>query len=219
MLTLFWHSEAMTNSVRISHLGASYFFTARLSDQNSDLLVQKITHLRAAMRGMLSRYVTRIDAIVVLPSVVHMIMTLPEHDTDVEGRWDMLQSLFARDAIPAAATDGAALHAKHANLWQSRVRIQRLQSDEDFAAHRDLILMAPVHYGLAQDPKNWPHSSIHRDIAAGLQVPTAPSAYSEYITKITQPVEQGADRDFLAMGFGPGRLGAMDDAPLVAASG
>lgn len=210
----------MTNSVRISHLGASYFFTARLSDQSSDLLVQKISHLRAAMRGMLSRYVTRIDAIVILPNVVHMIMTLPKHDTDVDGRWDMLQSLFARDVNSGAAPEGTALHAKHANLWQSRVRIQRLHSDEDFAAHRDLILMAPVHYGLEQDPEAWPHSSIHRDIAAGLRVPSAASpGYSDYVNKIVHPVEKDVDRDFWVFGSETRYLVTTDDAPRVAASG
>jgi putative transposase len=37
-----------------------------------------------------------VDAIVVLPEHLHVLMTLPKDDTDYSGRWRKIKSLFSR---------------------------------------------------------------------------------------------------------------------------
>ena len=75
-------------------------------------------------------------------------------------------------------------------------------SDEDFAAHRDLVLTAPVQYGLASSPTDWAHSSVHRDIAMGLQVPQTASAFVEHISSCANPVDQVAFAQVEDFGWG-----------------
>ena len=216
MLTLFCDKMRMTDSPCTSFLGASYFFTARLADQTSDLLVREIEHLRRATRGMLHRFPTRMDAVVVLPSVIHMIWTLPADDSQVDARWQMMKDLFVH-AIPVSdKTEAARLHPRSDGIWQNGVRVQRLRSDEDFAAHRDLVLTAPVQYGLASSPTDWAHSSVHRDIAMGLQVPQTASAFIEHISSRANPVEQVAFAQVEDFGWGSDLV---DDPMPLAASG
>jgi len=64
--------------------GATYFFTVNLQNRKSKLLIQYqyIDPLRSAFRHAKHHYPFTIDAIVILPDHLHMIMTLPEDDAN-----------------------------------------------------------------------------------------------------------------------------------------
>lgn len=76
--------------------GGTYFFTVRLADAESDALVRCIADLRRAMRHTLNHHPLRIDAIAVLPAVIHTIWTLPADRAGYSNRIGMLKAKFSR---------------------------------------------------------------------------------------------------------------------------
>src|SRR5256885_11156838 len=76
--------------------GGTYFFTVTLADRRSTILVDHIAALREAFRTARRERSFAIDAIVILPEHLHVLMTLPQNDTDYSGRWRRIKSMFAR---------------------------------------------------------------------------------------------------------------------------
>lgn len=151
--------------------GGTYFFTARLRDRDSTLLVDEVGRLRHAMRQTKTRYPFTIDAVVILPSVIHTIWTLPAHDDDYRNRWAMVKSIFARD-LPAPQFPGSPqIKRCEKGIWQRRFWDHVIVNPEDKATHAKFIHDAPVQAGLVARPQDWPFSSIHREIALGRVIP------------------------------------------------
>ena len=67
--------------------GGTFFFTVTLADRRSSALVAYIDDLRAAFRVARAERPFAVDAVVVLPDHLHVLMTLPEGDADFSGRW------------------------------------------------------------------------------------------------------------------------------------
>ncbi len=73
-----------------------HFFTVRLCDPTSDLLIRHIDLLRLSVRlSQLKHGFTILDA-VILPDRLHMIWALPPQDNDFSLRWQAVKSTFAR---------------------------------------------------------------------------------------------------------------------------
>jgi putative transposase len=66
--------------------GGTYFFTVTLADRSAQTLTEHISHLRHAVRQTRSSQPFGIDAIVVLPDHLHVVMTLPDGDADYPNR-------------------------------------------------------------------------------------------------------------------------------------
>ena len=58
--------------------GGTFFFTVTLADRTSQALVGRVDALRAAMRNPRSSHPFTIDAVVVLPDHLHIVLTLPD---------------------------------------------------------------------------------------------------------------------------------------------
>ncbi|MGJ8618032.1 MAG: REP-associated tyrosine transposase [Sulfitobacter sp.] len=170
----------MSDYIRRRSPGGTFFFTIRLADRNSDLLIRQITDLRRAMRGTLERHPFHIDAIAVLPSVIHTIWTLPDGDSDYPNRVGMLKSRFSRSQPMPAHRTLTQIRRGEKAIWQRRYWEHQIRDAADLARHRDLIYQSPVHAGLCPTPQDWPHSSLHRDLAKGAPAP--------------QPIGHGAAR-------------------------
>jgi putative transposase len=79
-------------------LGGTFFFTLTLTDRASRVLIERIDGLRTAMRDIRRSRPFEIDAIVVLPDHLHIIMTLPGGDADYTNRWRLIKRKFT-DAV------------------------------------------------------------------------------------------------------------------------
>jgi putative transposase len=131
-----------------------FFFTLRLRDSSSNLLVERIDVLRAATRLCLKRWPTVIDAAVVLPNRLHMIWLLPPNDLDHARRWRLIRSTFARHvAAPPVAAQ---------MIWQRDVWYHAIRDRADLDLHRHLIATAPVTAGLVRQPGDWPYGSLQQ---------------------------------------------------------
>ena len=146
--------------------GTTYFLTAMLHDRGTRLLLDHIEPLRAAFRCATTLNPFRIDAVVVLPDHLHLLMTLPEGDADASARLQTIQRRFvfglaqAREPMRKGAR-------RDADVWQRRSRELAVRDDRDFARHVAYIHHDPVKHGLVAAAREWPHSSFHRFVKDG----------------------------------------------------
>lgn len=154
----------MSNDRRLLVPGGTYFFTVRLQDQASDLLVSHIELLRDAMRLCRKRWPFEIEAAVVLPSKAHMIWTLPEGDADFSKRWRMIKSTFSRHAPHPDYVSPNQAKRGDKSIWQRVLWEHLIRDADDLAVHMHLIRSAPIHAGLVQRASDWPFTSLHHQM-------------------------------------------------------
>ena len=142
-------------------LGGTYFFTVNLHDPRRRLLVERIEALRAAMREVRARHPFVIDAWVVLPNHLHFIWTLPDGDRAYPMRWPRIKTRFTV-RIAATGTD----RIWHRGYWEHTIR-----DETDYANHVAYIFHNPVKHGYVARVRDWPYSSFHRAVAAGVVPP------------------------------------------------
>jgi len=146
--------------------GGTFFFTVTLANRRSSMLVDHVKALRFAFRVARNERPFTIDAIVVLPDHLHVVMTLPPEDADFSGRWRRIKGHFSSQLIAA----GVPLK-RHTNgdlsLWQRRFWEHTIR-DGDFARHVDYIHFNPVRHGLVSRVRDWPHSSFHAYVRQGI---------------------------------------------------
>ena len=145
----------------------TWFFSLRLADPRSDLLVREVGLLRHVVSLAMKRRPFVIEAAVVLPAQLHMIWTLPEGDTDYPARWRMIKSGFsAHMPTPQHLADRPDARGGK-GIWQRRFWDYQIRDAADLARHRRMIVEAPVLAGLAARPQDWALSSVHRDLRSG----------------------------------------------------
>jgi putative transposase len=158
----------MPNYRRLRVPGGTCFFTVNLLDRRQSLLVDHIDSLRAAFVD--ARHAQSFDvlAMVVLPDHLHCLWRLPEGDADNAGRWSRIKTGFSRRIGPAGTRSESRTKRRERNVWQRRFWERLIVDDEDLQRHIDYIHFNPVKHGHAVRASDWPHSSIHRYIAAGI---------------------------------------------------
>ena len=152
--------------------GASYFFTLPLAERHgNDRLVRHVDDLRQAFAAVRVRHPFDIEAIVVLPDHLHAIWRMPAEDGDYAKRWRLIKGAFSR-AVPAGERVSASRQRRaERGIWQRRYWEHQIRDEEDLARHVDYIHFNPVKHGLVARARDWPHSSFHRFVAAGLLHP------------------------------------------------
>jgi putative transposase len=147
--------------------GGTYFFTVTLADRTSRALVEHADALRAAMQSTRLERPFTIDAVVILPDHLHIVMTLPAEDADYANRWRLIKRRFTH-AVTRSGTRVAHHASGEAALWQRRFWEHTIRDDSDFERHVDYIHFNPVRHGLVARVRDWPHSSFHRFVQQGL---------------------------------------------------
>jgi putative transposase len=136
-------------------------------DRRSSALVDHVDKLRDAFRVTRAERSFTVDAIVILPDHLHVIMTLPDADADFSGRWRRIKSHFTHRLVAS----GAPVPRNHRGefaLWQRRFWEHTIRDDSDFERCTDYIHFNPVKHGLAASPSDWPYTSLHRYVRAGV---------------------------------------------------
>ena len=147
--------------------GGTYFFTVTLADRRSALLTDAIDDLRRAYSIATQRMAFRTVAICVLPDHLHAIWTLPQGDSDYFRRWSLIKSQFSM-AIPAPDRSGSKTRRREKGIWQRRFWEHQLRNETDLNRHIDYIHHNPVKHGLVARVADWPYSSFHRFVRAGV---------------------------------------------------
>ncbi|HEX5362758.1 MAG TPA: transposase [Gallionella sp.] len=158
----------MTNYRRSNVAGACYFFTVNLADRQQSLLTDNIALLRNAFEYTRERHPFVIDAIVILPDHLHAIWTLPEGDRDFALRWRLIKTVFSRGLPLGERRSDSRQEKGERGIWQRRYWEHLIRDDADYARHVDYIHINPIKHGLALRVADWPHSSFHRFVQAGV---------------------------------------------------
>ena len=126
--------------------GGTFFFTATLYDRRSSALVDHVDKLRGAFRVTRLESPFTVDAIVILPDHLHVIMTLPEGDSDYSGRWRRIKSVFTHRVV-ASGTPVPHNHRGEFALWQRRFWEHTIRNDTDFERCADTSISIPSSTG------------------------------------------------------------------------
>lgn len=159
----------MSKYTRLIVPGGTYFFTVRLEERGSRLLLDKVDLLRSAVRSCMANRPFEIDTAVVLPDHLHMIWRLPPGDIAFSARWRQIKSTFSRHVERPAYVCPSKLARGEKGIWQRRFWEHCIRDEADLNRHRAYALTAPVRAGLVVRPNEWRASSIHRDGAACLE--------------------------------------------------
>jgi putative transposase len=147
--------------------GGTFFFTVALADRTSSALTDHVDALRSAVRMTRSSQPFTINAIVVLPEHLHILMTLPDGDSDFPNRWSLIKRRFTDTVIKSGTPI-----SRHPNgeiaLWQRRYWEHTIRDERDFERHADYIHFNPVKHGLVHRVTDWPYSSFHRYVRDGI---------------------------------------------------
>ena len=154
--------------------GASYFFTV-VTEQRHPILAsaEAVAVLRDAFRTVRKARPFELDAIVILPDHLHCIWTLPPNDADFSTRWRLIKTRFTKqcDHTLLGIPNSARVKKREQAVWQHRYWEHLLRDENDYARHVEYIHYNPVKHGLVVSPIDWPNSSFHRHIKAGIYPP------------------------------------------------
>jgi len=152
---------------RAFYLGATYFFTFNLLDRSSSLLINEVDKLRIAFQQVRLLHPFEIDGIVILPDHVHMLITLPEGDSNYSLRIRLIKRLFSKQIKSKELISSSRLSKGERGIWQRRFWEHVVRDEKDFENHLNYILYNPVKHGYVTKAADWRFSSIHRSIRKG----------------------------------------------------
>jgi len=163
----------MPNYRRARVPSGSFFFTLVTDDRVplfDDAFGRRAfgTLLRRAKR----RWPFTINAVVLLPDHLHVIWSLPPGDTDYSKRLGWIKKEFSKGWLAAGrseqpVTNGMSRQGRR-GVWQPRFWEHAIESEDDFERHFDYVHYNPVKHRLARCPRDWPWSSFHRWVRAGV---------------------------------------------------
>src|SRR5438270_6702552 len=147
--------------------GGTYFFTATLADRRSRALVDHIDALRAAVRLTRAAHAFAIDAVVILPDHLPIVMTLPEGDSAFSNRLSLIKRRFTTALMCAGIPIPRHPNGEHA-LWQRRFWEHTIRDERDFERHVDYIHFNPVKHALVGRVCDWRYSLFHHYVRCGV---------------------------------------------------
>ena len=150
--------------------GGSYFFTLALNDRGLRWLVDEVACLRAAIQTVKRERPFRLDAMVILPDHLHAVWTLPPGDEDYAVRWQMIKARFSRVLCANGARIGRNDKGEY-DLWQRRYWEHTIRDESDLRNHADYLHYNPVKHGWVSRVDQWPYSTFHRYVSAGIYPP------------------------------------------------
>jgi putative transposase len=121
------------------------FFTVAVEDRRADTLTAHIDLLRAAFRTAQAEHPFQIDAVVVLPEHLHVLLTLPEDDARLALRWQRIKTLFTQGVRRSEASIERRDVTGRAP-WQRRFWEHTIRDDADYARHVEYIHFNPVRH-------------------------------------------------------------------------
>ena len=139
--------------------GYSYYITM-VTYRRKPLLVQFIDELREAFRHSMKKYHYRIDAIVVLPDHLHMIIT-PKHGTDYPEIikqikrsfvYNLPEDIRVKSKIELTASQ---YRRGEAGIWQSRYYEHTIRNEKDMLEKMQYIQNNPIKHGICKHDETW----------------------------------------------------------------
>ncbi len=157
----------MVNYRRNQIKGGTYFFTVTLKNRKSKLLIEQIQLLKESMQRARRENPYQTKAIVVLPDHLHVIWELPDSDANYSLRWRKIKSYFTHGLNKQGMRLNKNKHDEY-DIWQRRFWEHTIRDEKDLENHIHYIHYNPIKHKLVSDIKDWPYSTYHHYIQAGL---------------------------------------------------
>ena len=151
---------------RVFAQGHSYFLTL-VTQGRKPILIENIDLLRYAFALSKKRYSYDIDAIVILPDHLHMIIT-PENAVSYPKIVSAIKRSFVYglDGQLKASAKLEISYAKyrrqHSGIWQERFYEHTIRNEKDWLEKMAYIQDNPVKHAYVDDPKDWKYSSFRK---------------------------------------------------------
>ena len=158
----------MRHYIRDKTQGGCYFLTFNLANRHSQLLLMHIDKFRDAYAKTIKHHAFILDAMVVLPDHVHMIITLPPDSNDYATIVASLKSQFSRQINKTEIITSSRQAKRERGIWQRRFWEHRIRDEIDYQNHMDYIHYNPVKHGYVANPQDWQYSTLHKLIKKGV---------------------------------------------------
>ncbi len=86
---------------------------------------------------------------------------------DFSARWRLIKSHFSR-AICGREEVRSRIGRSERGIWQRRFWEHAIRDESDYQRHVAYCYLNPVKHGLVRRVREWPYSSFHRDVRAGM---------------------------------------------------
>ena len=156
----------MSNYTRIFLDGYSYFITM-VTHRRKAILIDNIDLLRDSFRRSMQHYDYTIDAIIILPDHLHMVIT-PQKAED----YPMIISHIKRSFVygldrsfkneAKLSLSTSAYKRKLSGIWQKRFYEHTIRNEKDWDEKMVYIRHNAVKHSLVDNWKMWRYSSFYR---------------------------------------------------------
>ena len=151
----------MAQYKRIFLEGHSYYLTIVTHGRNP-ILVDNIELLRESFRESKRYFKYTIDAIVVLPDHIHMIIT-PQIAEDYSRIVKSIKYHFSKQCKLEEELEQSAsrYRRKYRPIWQKRFYEHTIRDEKDYQIKLQYIYNNPVKHGLTDNIYNWKYGSLN----------------------------------------------------------
>ncbi|WNB77092.1 REP-associated tyrosine transposase [Methylomonas koyamae] len=139
-----------------------------LLERRLTLLTDHIDLLRDSLRRFKRLYPFEIDAWVVLPDHMHMVLTLPLDADDFPVRLRLMKLLFAKGLPHTERLSATRRKRQERGIWQRRFWEHAIRDNPDYSKHIDYCHWNPMKHGYVKQLIDWPYSTFHRYVRHGL---------------------------------------------------
>jgi len=154
----------MSNYTRIFLDGYRYFITIVTHTRNP-ILIENISLLRESFAVSKMKYEYRIDAIVILPDHIHMIIT-PKIATDYPKIIRAMKYHFSKHLEAKYYTYVKQSTSRYKRgskpIWQKRYYEHTIRDEKDYVEKMAYIQYNPSKHNLVKDVKDWEYSSFYK---------------------------------------------------------
>lgn len=148
---------------RIFADGYSYYLTI-VTHRRKPILIDNIDLLRYAFKLSKKKYEYKIDAIVILPEHIHMIIT-PKIATDYSKIISYIKRSFVYGLDKQLKEEGKAeissskYHRKQSGIWQERFYEHTIRDEKDWLEKMEYIKNNPIKHRHVENLNDWKYSS------------------------------------------------------------
>lgn len=156
---------------RRAHIENSKIFITMVTSKRRQILIENVDILRNSFKQAKEKIKFEIDAIVILPDHLHMIIQPDENKTypDIIKR---IKVDFSRNIDTTKIKDYDESESRKSknekDIWQRRYWEHTITDEKDFHGCIDYIHFNPVKHRLVKQTKEWKYSTFEKYVKLGL---------------------------------------------------
>ena len=153
--------------------GGTFFFTL-VTENRAPILCEDVSRplLHQAILQCASQRAFVLEAMVLLPDHLHLLVTLPGDDADFSTRIAATKANFTRSYLMGGGVEQprstARVARRRRGVWQRWFWEHVIRDEEDFEKHLNYIHWNPVKHNVAKCPHEWPYSTfpkwVHKEV-------------------------------------------------------